>query len=158
VLIASLAMGLLANHLRHKRQIRVLRDAIANSRTTLHTIEYGAANLRLLELNPAVWEDRDCSRFLKHELAFSILDHWRDEKAIDAAVGTPGYAVEIARDALSFFECTSAADFATLTKAELWVYPDDGLRHSVYELSESDLASFDRFIRTATTPEPQDGG
>lgn len=151
-------MGLLANHFHHKRQIGALREAIDDSRSTLHTIEYGAANLRLLELNPAVWEDRECSRFLKHELAFSILQHWREKDAIDDAVGTPGYAVEFARDALSFFDCKSAADFVTLAKTDLWVYPGDGLRHSVYELSDSELASFDEFIQTATTPEPQDGG
>ncbi len=151
-------MALLANHFQHKRQVLALREAIDKSRSTLHTIEYGAANLRLLELNPAVWEDRDCLRFLKHELAFSILDHWRDKDAIDCAVGRPGYAVTFVRNALSFFECTSAAEFVELAKTELCIYPDDGLRHSVYELSDSDLASFDEFIRTATTPEPQDGG
>ena len=151
-------MGLLASHVQHQRQIMTLRAAIDGSRSTLHTIEYGAASLRLLELNPAVWEDRDCSRFLKHELAFSILEHWRDEDAIDDAVGRPGYALEFARDALSFFECKSANDFVTLTKTELWVYPDDGLRHSVYELSGSDLAAFDEFIRTATTSGPLGGG
>ncbi len=158
MLVAALAMGLLTNHLQHKRQVRTLREAIGNSRSTLHTIEYGVANLRLLELNPAVWEDRDCSRFLMHELAFSILNHWRDQDAIDDAVGTPGYALEFARNAISFFECKSAADFVKLTKSDLWVYPDDGLRHSVYELSDPDLVSFDEFIRTASTSEARDGG
>ncbi len=55
------------------------------------TIEYGAANLQLLGLNPAVWEDRECSRFLKHELALSVIDHWREEEAIDYAFGRSGY-------------------------------------------------------------------
>lgn len=157
VLVVALAVGLLTNHIRHKRQVQALRDTIDESRSILHTIEYGAANLRLLQLNPAISEDRDCSRFLKHELAFSILHHWRDEDAIDGAVGTPGYAIEFAGNALAFFECKSAHGFVRLAKTELWVYPGDGLRHSVYELSDSNLASFDEFIRTATTPEPRDG-
>ena len=158
VLVVALSMGLLTNHFRHKRQVQTLRDAIDDSRSILHTIEYGAANLRLLELNPAIGEDRDCSRFLKHQLAFSILDHWRDENAIDNVVGTPGYAIDFAADAFSLLQCKSADDFVKLAKTELWVYPGDGLRHSVYELSESELASFDEFIRTATTPKPPDGG
>ncbi len=151
-------MGVLISHYQSKREVWALRQAIDNTRSTLQTIEYGAANLRLLELNPAVWEDRVCSKFLKHELAFSILDHWRDREAIDVAAGTPGYADEFARSALSFFDCNSAADFVKLAKAELWVYPDDGLLHATYELSESDLKSFDEFIRNATTPETSSGG
>lgn len=153
MLVLSLLMALVANHFTSTRQVRLLRDALRESRSILHTVEYGAANLRLIELNPAVWEDRDCSRFLKHELAICILDHWRDKDAIDRLVGTPGYSLEFAANALAFFECKSAADFVDLTKAELWVYPDDELLHSIYELSHSELASFDDFIRTATTPE-----
>ena len=151
-------MGILVSHCQRKREVGALRQAIDNTRSTLQTIEYGAANLRLLELNPAVWEDRDCSRFLKHELAFSILEHWRDREAIDGAVGTPGYADAFARSALSFYDCNSAADFVKLTRTELWVYPDDGLLHATCELSESDLKSFDEFIRNATTRETSNGG
>lgn len=151
-------MGMLVSQYQRKREVEALRQAIDDTRSTLQIIEYGAANLRLLELNPAVWEDRDCSRFLKHELAFSILEHWREREVIDGAVGKPGYADEFARSALSFFDCNSAADFVKLTKAELWVYPGDGLLHATYDLSESDLKSFDDFIRNATTPETSSGG
>ena len=157
VLVLGLAMGLFTNHVRHQRQIRSLRDTINNSRETLHTIEYGAANLRLLELNPAIWEDRDCLPFLKHELAFAVLDHWQNQDAIDEAVGTSGYAMDFATRALSFFDCTSADDFITLTKSELSIYPDDGLRHSVWELSDTEIASFDAFIRCAATRNSQSG-
>ena len=151
-------MGLLAKHVQHKREVMYLREAIKDSRSTLHTIEYGAANLRLLGLNPAVWEDNDCAPFLKHELAISILAHWRDKDAIDNAAGRVGYALEFAADALPFLECKSADDFVALSKSKLSMYPDDELMQYVYELSDADLASLNEFIRSATISDPHDGG
>ncbi|MCC9641629.1 hypothetical protein LOC71_05035 [Rhodopirellula sp. JC740] len=95
---------------------------------------------------------------MKHELAFAILEHWRDQDAIDRIVGTPGYALQFASDALSFFVCESADDFAKICRHELSVYPDDGLWGSVSELSGSELASFDAFIRSATALQSQTDG
>ncbi|TWU31099.1 hypothetical protein Q31b_58910 [Novipirellula aureliae] len=157
VLVVALVMSLIVTHLHHQRQVRTLRDAIDDSRSTLRTIEYGAANLRLLELNPYIWENPSWIRLQKHELAFSILDHWRSQNVIDDVVGEPGYAMDFAADALSFFDCTSADEFVELTRNELSVYPDDPLSHATFELSDSELVSLDAFIRAATTPD-QNGG
>ena len=126
-----------------------LRAKLNDSRDLLHAIEYGNANLRLLELNPAIWEDRDCRRFLKRELAISVLRHWQERHAIDDAVGTPGYSLEFAGRALSFFDCGSANEFIVVAKSELWVYPDDELHHAVSELTDAKVSSLDTFIQSA---------
>ncbi|MCC9603772.1 hypothetical protein LOC67_24745 [Stieleria sp. JC731] len=157
VLVVALVLGLLTNHIVYKRQINSLRTTIDDSRSVLRKIEYGRANLQLLSLNPAIWNDRNCSQFLKHDLAISILTHWREQDTIDDAVGQNGYALEFARDALSFFECKSADDFVGLARSELSVDPSDELPVLVSELNDSEYAALDDFIRTATT-ETDEGG
>ncbi len=55
VLIVALGLGLLVSHVQHKREVAALQVAMEESRAMFRTIEYGAANLQLLGLNPAVW-------------------------------------------------------------------------------------------------------
>ncbi|WP_145100763.1 hypothetical protein [Rosistilla carotiformis] len=158
ILILAVGMGMYANHMRHQREVHSLRQSINDSRGILHAIEYGRANLQLIGINPDVWDDRDCSKFLKHELAVAILEHWRDQDAIDHIIGTPGYALDFASDALSFFNCKSAHDFAKICRNQLSVYPSDELRHSVAMLSDAEIASLDTFIRAATSLQSKAGG
>ncbi len=153
-----LGLGLLASHVQHKREVVALQAAMEESRAMFRTIEYGAANLQLLGLNPAVWEDRECSRFLKHELALSVIDHWREEEAIDYAFGRSGYALEFAGDALAFLECKSADEFVMLAATRLSIYPDDELADFVFKLTEAEFKAFDTFISEASLPVPDSGG
>ncbi len=149
ILVVALALGLITNSVRHQREISDLRASIARSRDTLHKIHYGNANLQLLELHPAIADDRECSRFLRHELAGSILEHWRSQKQIDILTGTENYSRDFTARALVFFEISSASDFADLANSELSIYPCDPLKRSVFDMSEDELKSFDTFIRSA---------
>jgi hypothetical protein len=148
-LIFSLAIGLWANQARKQREIDSLRRTIADSRDTFQMIAYGKATLQLLDLNPAIPDDADCLPILKHDLAFAVFNHWRFEHLIDNVAETPGYAKRFTKRALHFLQCNSADDFVKLCKSKLVMYPDDELEHSVWNLSESELVSFENFIRTA---------
>lgn len=158
VLIVALTLGLVTDHVRQQRQIQLLCNAIDHSRDTLRTIEYGSANLQLLELNPAIWEDRDCLLYLKHELAHSIIDYWRSQEEIDDLTKTPGFAEDFAARALIFLDCESVDEFVSASETELSIYPDDGLRHAIVELTDAELESLDTFIRSATAMNDHNSG
>lgn len=149
ILVVALLLGLITNDLRYRHEIHDLRDSIATSRDTLTRIHYGAANLQLLGLHPEIWENPACSRFLKHELACSILEHWRCQTQIDNLTQTPGYALDFTARALVFLDCSSASEFVSLANTELAVYPSNPLSCAVFELTDDQLKSFDTFIHSA---------
>jgi hypothetical protein len=149
LLVIALLLGLITNSIRHRRETNELRDSIARSRDTLSMIHYGGANLQLLELHPEIWENPACSRFLKHELACSILQHWRHHTQIDFLTGTENYSRDFTARALAFFDCSSFDDFSSVAKSELWIYPSDPLLQSIFELNEEEERSFDTFLRSA---------
>ena len=56
------------------------------------------------------------------------------------------------------FGALLADEFAKLCRSNLSIYPDDGLPHSVWELSDTELASFDDFMRSAIGSTNEEGG
>ena len=130
ILVVAHLLGLITNDLRYRHEIHDLHDSIATSHGTLTRIHYGAANLQLLELHPEIWENPACSRFLKHELAFSILEHWRCQTQIDNLTQAPGYALDFTARVLVFFDFSSAIAFVSRANTQLAVYPCDPLSYS----------------------------
>lgn len=153
VLVMALSLALFVNHHRSQREIHALRHTLAESRDYFEIVEYGRATLHLLELHPAIHDDADCLRFIRHELAFSVLQHWEDETAIDDAVDTPGYAKTFTARALSALDCKSASEFIALTKSTLWIYPDDHLYETATMLG-TQFETFDAFVESAISDSP----
>ncbi|MDM4014176.1 hypothetical protein [Roseiconus lacunae] len=148
-LIAAISIALMINEQRHRHQIDQLRNSLSQRRSILRTVEYGAATLSLLSLNPVIWEDRRCARFLKHELALSLIDHWQNQAMIDQVAETPGYSIEFAAEALTYLECQDANEFKRLARGELSIYPCDAISFAVSDLTASEFDSFGQFLCTA---------
>lgn len=153
VLLAALTLSLIMVRARSKSMVDAIRIELANSRVHLRTVEYGNAILRLLELNPAIPDNDECLLFLRHELAMSILHHWKYESEIDTVVKRPGYVKSFVSRALPHLDCSSASEFVEVATTSLWIYTGDTLHATAKEMGEQELEAFDAFLRSALETE-----
>ena len=151
ILVLALLFGLIGNEIRHRREMRELQQSFRHASEIMDCIAYGDANLRLLGINPRVWEHPDCSQYFKHELAMSVMTYWRYQEDIDRLTETPSYSLEFACEALDWLECQNLSEFVVFAETKAVIYPDDELELSLFELSKSERASLDEFIREAVS-------
>ena len=154
--VCSLLLGFIANEVRHRRQIDELQSTLLATSDSLNNVQYGKALLRLAHLHPDVWDDRECTRFLKHELALLVIIHWRDAYEINRVTQSNDYAIRFVAVALQILNCRDADEFWSKCDLELSIYPDDELETWSFELSRNERFHFERFTNEACSIEVGD--
>ncbi|MEO9591289.1 hypothetical protein [Rhodopirellula bahusiensis] len=158
VLIVALGFALVGTQIRHQRRIASLEHALYQARSDIAIAEYGSASCLLLELHPSFYGDPSSLRFLKHEIARSILMHWEREAAIDAAMDTPGHSKAFAKRGLELLDCATPDDFVHGLRSSFSIYPDDELDSWFLGSPPGDLLNFKAFLQAAFELNEPDGG
>ena len=148
-LLVALCSSTAIIYVQSNSKIRDLEIKFESVREHLRTVERGKATIHLLSGSLAGPENNDYLRFLEHELAISVLDHWKFESEIDSAVQQSGYSKSFVARALLHLNCKSAKEFVEAATSSWWIYSGDVLHSRAKRMSEADRQVFDTFLQSS---------